>query len=74
MDLSSGGVAFVYDGEPDLPPTFMARFHLPVLANLPKIPAHQVRVQRVYTRQLAQGVLRVGCSFVEQDRGELAHA
>ncbi len=74
VDLSSSGVGFVYDGEMELPERFQVRFHLPVMPDLPSLPAHQVKVRRIYVRQMRKGILRVGCSFLQQSRAAAAPA
>lgn len=63
LDLSSRGVGFLVDGTTELPERFQARFHLPILVELPRLPAHQLRVRRVYERRMPEGQMRVGCSF-----------
>jgi diguanylate cyclase (GGDEF)-like protein len=57
LDLSFGGVSFLLDDVSQLPETFHARLQVPVL------PEAEIKLRRVYTHELAQGMWRLGCCF-----------
>ncbi len=57
LDLSYGGLALAVSGTIELPETFHAELHVPIL------PAARVFLRRVYRGPMADGEFRVGCSF-----------
>jgi len=57
LDLSFGGVSLLVDKQNELPETFPARLHVPLL------PDAELTLHRIYSRQLPGGKQRVGCSF-----------
>lgn len=59
IDLSLGGASFLLDETIQPPETFYARLHVPVLL----FPPSDVKMRRVYSRRLAQGLQRIGCHF-----------
>ncbi len=58
LDLGFGGVAIELDAKQDLPATFLAVLHVPIL------PPVRVNLKPVWSKSTAEGVLRVGCCFV----------
>ena len=57
LDMSFGGFSFLLDEAFDLPETFHARLHVPIM------PTAELRIRRVYAQRLAQGLRRIGCAF-----------
>jgi len=58
IDLSYGGVALLLEKQEDVPEQFNAVLHVPIL------PPVRVILRKTYTRQLDNGQVRLGCSFV----------
>lgn len=58
LDLGFGGVAIELDSNQDLPVTFLAILHVPIL------PPVRVNLKPVWSKSTAEGALRVGCCFV----------
>lgn len=58
IDLSYGGVALQTDRPEDLPSTFQAVLHVPIL------PPVKVSLRKTYTQMLEGNGIRVGCAFV----------
>ncbi len=58
LDLGFGGVALELDTKQDLPESFLAILHVPIL------PPVRVNLKPVWSRATAEGSLRVGCCFV----------
>lgn len=58
LDLGFGGVAIELDSKQDLPATFLAVLHVPIL------PPVRVNLKPVWSRSTSDGFLRVGCCFV----------
>ncbi|MFQ5776764.1 MAG: diguanylate cyclase domain-containing protein [Terriglobia bacterium] len=59
IDLSLGGASFLLDETIQAPETFYARLHVPILL----FPPSDMKMRRVYSRRLAQGLQRIGCHF-----------
>ncbi len=57
LDMSFGGFSFLLDEAFELPETFHARLHVPIM------PTAELRIRRVYAQRLAQGLQRIGCAF-----------
>jgi diguanylate cyclase (GGDEF)-like protein len=58
IDLSYGGVALLLEKPEEVPDQFNAVLHVPIL------PPVRVILRRTYAHQLADGHVRLGCSFV----------
>ena len=58
LDLGFGGVAIELDSKHELPPTFLAVLHVPIL------PPVRVSLKPVWSRPTSEGALRVGCCVV----------
>jgi len=58
VDLGFGGVALDISAAGDIPDTLLAILHVPIL------PPVRVSLKRVWTKQLNEEVVRVGCCFV----------
>jgi len=58
LDLGFGGVALELESNQDLPPSFLAVLHVPIL------PPVRVSLRPVWSRPTTDGSLRVGCCFV----------
>ena len=58
LDLSYGGVALLLERPEEIPNQFNAVLHVPIL------PPVRVILRKVYTQQLEDGRIRLGCSFV----------
>jgi diguanylate cyclase (GGDEF)-like protein len=58
VDLGFGGVALDFPAEEGIPDTLLAVLHVPIL------PPVRVSLKRVWTRQLSEDTVRVGCCFV----------
>ena len=58
VDLGFGGVALDFPTQPDIPDTLLAVLHVPIL------PPVRVSLKRVWTKQLSEDTIRVGCCFV----------
>jgi diguanylate cyclase (GGDEF)-like protein len=58
VDLGFGGVALDFPSQLSLPDTLLAVLHVPIL------PPVRVSLKRVWTRQLSEDTIRVGCCFV----------
>lgn len=58
LDLGFGGVAIELDSKHELPSTFLAVLHVPIL------PPVRVSLKPVWSRATTEGALRVGCCFV----------
>jgi diguanylate cyclase (GGDEF)-like protein len=58
IDLSYGGVALLLEKQEEVPEQFNAVLHVPIL------PPVRVILRKIYTRQLEDGHIRLGCSFV----------
>ncbi len=59
LDLGYGGLALLASGTIELPETFHAELHVPIL------PAARVFLRRIYRVPTGDGEFRVGCSFSE---------
>src|SRR5262245_6923081 len=58
VDLGFGGVALDFPSAEDIPETLLAVLHVPIL------PPVRVHLMRVWTKQLSEGTMRVGCCFI----------
>jgi diguanylate cyclase (GGDEF)-like protein len=58
VDLGFGGVALDFPNQPNIPDTLLAVLHVPIL------PPVRVSLKRVWTKQLSEDTVRVGCCFV----------
>lgn len=58
VDLGFGGVALDFPSEEGIPDTLLAVLHVPIL------PPVRVNLKRVWTKQLSENTVRVGCCFV----------
>ncbi len=58
VDLGFGGVALDFSSTEDIPDTLLAVLHVPIL------PPVRVSLKRVWTRQLSEDTVRVGCCFI----------
>jgi diguanylate cyclase (GGDEF)-like protein len=58
IDLSYGGVALLMEGPEELPDQFNAVLHVPIL------PPVRVILHKAYASMAADGLTRIGCSFV----------
>ena len=58
LDLGFGGVALELESKLDLPDNFLAVLHVPIL------PPVRVNLKPVWSRQIGDGSLRVGCCFI----------
>jgi diguanylate cyclase (GGDEF)-like protein len=58
VDLGFGGVALDFPTEEGIPDTLLAVLHVPIL------PPVRVNLKRVWTKQLSENTVRVGCCFV----------
>jgi hypothetical protein len=58
VDLGFGGVALDFPVAEGVPDTLLAVLHVPIL------PPVRVNLKRVWTRQLGEDTLRVGCCFI----------
>ena len=58
MDLCTGGLSLVIDGLEDLPSSFFAVLHVPIL------PPLRVNLRKVHTRKIEDGRSQIGCAFV----------
>jgi diguanylate cyclase (GGDEF)-like protein len=58
VDLGFGGVALDFPSDEGIPETLLAVLHVPIL------PPVRVNLKRVWTKQLGEGTVRVGCCFV----------
>ena len=58
IDLSYGGVALLLEKQEEVPDQFNAVLHVPIL------PPVRVILRKTYAHQLADGHVRLGCSFV----------
>ncbi len=58
IDLSYGGVALLLEKPEEVPDQFNAVLHVPIL------PPVRVILRKTYAHQLADGHVRLGCSFV----------
>ncbi len=58
IDLSYGGVALLLEKPEEIPDQFNAVLHVPIL------PPVRVILRKAYARQLDDGHVRLGCSFV----------
>ncbi|MBS1841090.1 MAG: diguanylate cyclase [Acidobacteria bacterium] len=58
LDLGFGGVALELDSKQDLPESFLAVLHVPIL------PPVRVNLRPVWSRGTNEGSLRVGCCFI----------
>ena len=57
-DLCTGGLSLVVDSPEDLPSSFFAVLHVPIL------PPLRVNLRKIHTRKLDDGRSHVGCAFV----------
>jgi diguanylate cyclase (GGDEF)-like protein len=57
VDLGFGGVALDFAATEQIPETLLAVLHVPIL------PPVRVSLKRVWTKQLSEDTVRVGCSF-----------
>ncbi|HVA16729.1 MAG TPA: diguanylate cyclase, partial [Candidatus Dormibacteraeota bacterium] len=57
-DLCTGGLSLVVDSPEDLPSSFFAVLHVPIL------PPLRVNLRKIHTRKLGDGRSHVGCAFV----------
>jgi len=58
IDLGFGGVALDFPSEEGVPDTLLAVLHVPIL------PPVRVSLKRVWTKQLSEETVRVGCCFI----------
>ena len=58
LDLGFGGVALELDSKRELPISFLAVLHVPIL------PPVRVNLKPLWSRPTSEGSLRVGCCFV----------
>jgi hypothetical protein len=58
VDLGFGGVALDFPSQPNIPDTLLAVLHVPIL------PPVRVSLKRVWTKQLSEDTIRVGCCFL----------
>ncbi len=58
VDLGFGGVALDFSSTEGIPDTLLAVLHVPIL------PPVRVSLKRVWTKQLSEDTVRVGCCFV----------
>jgi len=58
LDLGFGGVALELDSKQDLPESFLAVLHVPIL------PPVRVNLRPVWSRATSEGSLRIGCCFI----------
>jgi diguanylate cyclase (GGDEF)-like protein len=58
VDLGFGGVALDFPKSEGIPDTLLAVLHVPIL------PPVRVNLKRVWTKQLSEDTVRVGCCFV----------
>jgi len=58
VDLGFGGVALDFPRSEGVPDTLLAVLHVPIL------PPVRVNLKRVWTKQLSEDTVRVGCCFV----------
>jgi len=58
VDLGFGGVALDFPRSEGIPDTLLAVLHVPIL------PPVRVNLKRVWTKQLSEDTVRVGCCFV----------
>jgi diguanylate cyclase (GGDEF)-like protein len=58
VDLGFGGVALDFPATENVPETLLAVLHVPIL------PPVRVSLKRLWTRQLSEDTVRVGCCFI----------
>ncbi len=58
VDLGFGGVALDFASSEGIPDTLLAVLHVPIL------PPVRVSLKRVWTKQLSEDTVRVGCCFI----------
>jgi diguanylate cyclase (GGDEF)-like protein len=58
VDLGFGGVALDFPSSQGIPDTLFAVLHVPIL------PPVRVNLKRVWTKQLSEDTVRVGCCFI----------
>ena len=58
VDLGFGGVALDFVTQEQIPETLLAVLHVPIL------PPVRVSLRRVWTKQLSEDTVRVGCCFI----------
>ena len=58
VDLGFGGVALDFSSTEGIPDTLLAVLHVPIL------PPVRVSLKRVWTKQLSEETVRVGCCFI----------
>ncbi len=58
VDLGFGGVALDFSSAEGIPDTLLAVLHVPIL------PPVRVSLKRVWTKQLSEDTVRVGCCFI----------
>jgi hypothetical protein len=58
VDLGFGGVALDFPSTENVPETLLAVLHVPIL------PPVRVSLKRLWTKQLSQNTVRVGCCFI----------
>jgi diguanylate cyclase (GGDEF)-like protein len=58
VDLGFGGVALDFPSIENIPETLLAVLHVPIL------PPVRVSLKRLWTRQLSEDTVRVGCCFI----------
>ena len=58
VDLGFGGVALDFSNTEGIPETLLAVLHVPIL------PPVRVSLKRVWTKQLSEETVRVGCCFI----------
>ena len=58
VDLGFGGVALDFPSTENVPETLLAVLHVPIL------PPVRVSLKRLWTRQLSEDTVRVGCCFI----------
>jgi hypothetical protein len=58
IDLGFGGVALDFPSAEGVPDTLLAVLHVPIL------PPVRVSLKRVWTKQLSEDTVRVGCCFI----------
>ena len=58
VDLGFGGVALDFSSQQEIPSTLLAVLHVPIL------PPVRVSLKTVWTRQIGEDTVRVGCCFI----------
>jgi hypothetical protein len=58
VDLGFGGVALDFSSSETIPDSLLAVLHVPIL------PPVRVSLKRIWTKQLSEDTVRVGCCFI----------